>query len=248
MISSPAWTDAPMSPSLTEDDIHLWLLRLDPPAGKLAEFASVLDGREQERAERFHFDRDRSRFVAAHGALRLILGGYLACEPRAVVFGHSPRGKPFVPGTTIRFNLSHSGSIGLVALAADAEIGCDVEQITERVPIDDLAARFFSDAERRALAVLPLGERRAAFFACWTQKEAFVKARSEGLTLPLDAFDVCVHETGGLRATRPDSGEASRWWMTSIAPPPGYAGAICVEAKARGPVRHWRFADTPTVG
>lgn len=237
-----------MPPSLNSDEVHLWVLGLDPPAGELAHSASVLDASERQRAERFHFDHDRSRFVAAHGALRIILGGYLACEPRAVVLDHGRRGKPFVPGEPIRFNLSHSGSVGLVALAAEAQIGCDVEQVTERVPVNDLAARFFSEAECRVLMALPPAERRAAFFACWTQKEAFVKARGEGLTLPLDAFDVCLSGVGGLLRTRPNASEASLWWMTSLTPAAGYAGAVCVEGKAGRVLRQWHFAASPTVG
>ena len=242
-----AWTDALTHPPLHEGEVHLWVLALDPLPGKLAEFASLLDRREKERAARFHFERDRTRFVAAHGALRVILGGYLACDPRVIPFEHAPRGKPFVPGSEVRFNLSHSGSVGLVALVAGAEVGCDVEKVSERVPIDELAARFFSASEREALASLPGPERRTAFFACWTQKEAFVKARGEGLTLPLDAFDVSIHEPGGLRATRPQADEASRWWMASVAPAPGYAGAICVEAAGPRVLRHWRLADNTSV-
>ena len=242
------WTDALTQPPLHEGEVHLWVVALDPSPGQLADFASLLDGREKERAARFHFERHCVRFVAAHGALRVILGGYLACDPRLVAFEHAARGKPFVPGSVVRFNLSHSGSVGLVALVSGVEVGCDVEKIRERVPIDELAARFFSASEREALARLPGPERRTAFFACWTQKEAFVKARGEGLTLPLDAFDVSIHAPGGLRATRPEADEASRWWMESVAPAPGYAGAVCVEAAGPRVLRHWRLPDAHSLG
>nr|QEO74446.1 4'-phosphopantetheinyl transferase [uncultured bacterium] len=194
----------------------------------MAAAAELLSTDERDRAARFRFDHHRDRFVIAHGALRVILGRYLRGAPAAVELDVGASGKPFAPRTDLRFNLSHSGTEALVAVTAGRDVGCDIEEISERVPIDRLAARFFSLADQAALAAFQADDRRAAFFRCWTRKEAYVKAVGDGLSLALDRFDVTVTGPATLLATRPDASEAGRWAMVDVPCPSGYAGAVCV--------------------
>jgi 4'-phosphopantetheinyl transferase len=144
---------------------------------------------ELERAGRFRFARDRRRFVAGRTILRRELSRRLDCTPGEITFAYGPYGKPAVDG--IAFNVSHSGGTALFAFTADAELGVDVElHAHARADDDTVAERFFSPTEVASLREHPRGEQSAAFLRCWTRKEAFVKARGDGLSLPLHDFDV----------------------------------------------------------
>jgi 4'-phosphopantetheinyl transferase len=151
---------------------------------------TVLSADERERAARFRFERDRRRFVAGRSALRSLIASYLGAAPVEVEFGYGPQGKPFVSGSTLSFNVSHSGGCALYAVASCFEIGVDVELLDHARFDDGVAERFFSPQEVATLHTLRQAERPHAFLRCWTRKEAFIKARGEGLSLPLHDFDV----------------------------------------------------------
>lgn len=239
-IDASPWPAGPERPDLGDGrEVHVWRAALDQPVDRLDALGALLSADEAERAARFRFERDRVRFVAAHGALRIELARYLAVAPRDLRFEVGAHGKPRVPGSDVRFNLSHSGDVGLVAVAWRRDVGCDVEWVSERPRADELAERFFSPAERVALAAVPDAERRAAFFDCWARKEAFVKARGEGLSLPLDSFDVAVTGAPRILATRPDPAEAARWQLLALDPSPGYAAALCVAGSEPIAQRCW---------
>lgn len=119
------------------------------------------------------------------------------------------------------------------------EIGVDVEQVRGNSDLDAIARRFFSGREQSELFALPEEERVAAFFRCWTRKEAYIKATGDGLSLPLSQFDVALApgEKNALLATRPDESEAERWLMQEVPAGAGYVAALCV----RG--RDWKLKD-----
>jgi 4'-phosphopantetheinyl transferase len=146
---------------------------------------------------------------------------------------HSEHGKPSLANAAadIRFSVSHSGGLALLAVARGREVGVDLEAIREDVETDKLAERFFSEQEWQSLRLLPPEQRVPAFFRCWTCKEAFVKAQGVGLSRSLGSFDVDVNPEGGGRlvATRPDPGEAGRWSLHEIEAEPGYVAAVAVE-------------------
>ena len=153
---------------------------------------SALSDDECERAARFRFDRDRRRFVAGRSALRSLVGSYLDVAPDEVAFEYGPQGKPFVPGATLSFNVSHSGGQAVYAFGSGLEVGVDVELLDHARYGDDVAERFFSPQEVATLRGLAPAMRPDAFLRCWTRKEAFIKARGEGLSLPLDEFRRCL--------------------------------------------------------
>ncbi len=219
------------------EDVHVVRILLDGPCDE-----TVLDEGERRRADRFMFERDRRRFIAAHAWMRVVLGRCLDRPPASLQFAAGAHGKPSLvdPPVDLRFNLSHGGERALLAVTLGREVGVDVEQ--ER-PIEEvvLADRFFSSAESARLQALPAEEHRAAFFRCWTRKESFIKAVGDGLTFPLGSFEVSLADEDApqLLHTCSAPGQAvERWRVVSLAIDRGYAAALTAEAGS-WQVRRW---------
>jgi 4'-phosphopantetheinyl transferase len=220
---------------LGRDEVHVWHATLSQTPSQIESFLHSLAADEQARAERFYFERDREHFVVARGVLRAILGGYLNRAPESLSFCYSSHGKPALAGESdahaIHFNVSHSHGVALYAVTRGREVGIDLERIRPGVEVVEIAERFFSPREVAMLQALPTEFQCEAFFRCWTRKEAYIKARGEGLSLPLDQFDVSLApgEAATILGTRPNPSEASRWFLQEIASAPGYEAAVAVE-------------------
>jgi 4'-phosphopantetheinyl transferase len=246
-----SWETAPPRPewpALPCEEVHVWRALLDAPAERVRRLLEVLAPDERERAARFHFERDRRRFAVARGLLRTILGSYLNSGPAALRFEYGAQGKPaLAPGhnsDSLRFNVSHSEGVALFALARAREVGVDVERVSGRVECEEIAGHFFSPGEVARLRALPAEMREAAFFDCWTRKEAYIKARGEGLSLPLDGFDVSLApgEPAALLANRLDPSEVARWSLRALAPWPGFAAAVAAEGRGWR-LKCWRLPE-----
>jgi 4'-phosphopantetheinyl transferase len=241
-ITEPGFQIAPHL-ALPEDEVHLWRADLEAIRADESRWQTLLSSDESTRAARFHFSRDRQRFVASRALLRTILGSYLATDPSGLSFSYSQKEKPSLGpehrASGISFNISHSGGVALFAFTRRREIGVDVEQLRSDFDLEAIARRFFSAYEQKQLAALPPEEKADAFFRCWTRKEAHIKATGDGLSLPLTQFDVSLGtgETNALLATRPDGAEAGRWLLRDVSGGPGYVAALCV----RG--RDWKLRD-----
>jgi 4'-phosphopantetheinyl transferase len=224
---------------LRSDEIDIWHGTLS--ATQLDELPShdLLSEDETARMMRFHFHKDRQDFLFCRSMLRILLASYLGSPPAELRFAYSAHGKPSlaISSGSLEFNLSHSHGNFLVAITLGRKVGVDIECLNRDLNVLDIAQRFFSPAERQALETLPSVLRHDAFFACWTRKEAFVKARGEGLSCPLDSFDVSViaDEESVSLATRPDASAASRWTVRSLNGFPDYKAAVAVESKNAGP-------------
>jgi 4'-phosphopantetheinyl transferase len=235
MISPYLWLCAPERLALPRNEVHVWRAALNADPIDLERLRATLTTDEQARAARFHFPKDQQHFVAARGTLRMILARYLGRAPDQFKFCYNPFGKPELapPGDTggLRFNLSHSQGLALYALICDHEIGVDLEGVRADFEWEDIASRTLAPAEVEALRLVPAALRAEAFFNCWTRKEAFVKARGEGLSLPLDQFEVSVApgEPARLLRTAGDLHEASQWSIRELEPAPGYRAAIAVK-------------------
>lgn len=220
--------------SLAENEVHLWGIELDAVASGEPRWRTVLSPDEVARADRFHFARDRQNFTATRALLRMVLGSYVGCDASKLTFIYSDKGRPLLGANyalPLRFNVSHSGTRAVLAFSLGRDVGIDVERIRHNLDCDLLAERYFSPAEQKALAGLPLQERCSGFFRCWTRKEAYIKAHGAGLSLPLDSFDVSIirGEQNTLLATRPDASEAARWSLCDVDAGEGYAAALCVK-------------------
>lgn len=229
------WPPAPTILAPAEDEVHVWRASLEADSAKVQRLEHLLSSDERERADRFHFPRDRAAFVVARGTLRHLLGRYLDADPEQLRFSYTSYGKPSLhaPGgsAALRFNLSHSGGLVLYAVSHGRELGIDVETIRTQVVEEPLAERFFAPGEVAALRSLPAGQQPEAFFACWTRKEAYIKAKGEGLSMPLESFEVSLlpGEPAALRRTEGDPDEAGRWSLVTLEMEPGYAAALAVQ-------------------
>lgn len=234
--------------ALQAGDVHVWYVDLAAGAGAVARLATGLADDERVRAGRFRFDRDARRFVVARSALRAVIGRYLGLAPGSVEFTYGVHGKPGLGGVhaVLGFNLSHSGEVAVAAVGWRRALGVDVEL---RRPLPDLAAlaaRSFAPRERAVLEALPEVERPAAFFRCWTRKEAFIKATGEGLAQALDGFVVSLGpgESARFLDIGGDHAALARWSLHDLSPPVGYTGALVVEGAVRAVrVRAWSAAE-----
>jgi 4'-phosphopantetheinyl transferase len=208
----------------------------------------ILAQDERERADRYVRAEDRSRFIVGRGVLRTILGSYTGLDPDHLRFGYNPFGKPALAaaaeGQAIHFNVSHADGLALIAVTGAREVGVDVERIRPDLGTGEIAERFFSRVEVAALRALPAARRLEAFFACWTRKEAYLKARGEGLSLPLDRFDVSLgpEQPAALLAVHDDPAEAVRWSLRELVPGPDHVAALAVEGHMWH-LRCWQWPD-----
>ena len=216
------------------DEVHVWRVSLDQPRARVQGLFDTLSPEEKERASRFHFQRDCNHFIVARGILRQTLGIYMSVEPHRLRLGYYPYGKPYLTdmnGSDLRFNLSHSHGLALLALSRGRELGINIEYMRPEVAEEQIAERFFSRREVASLKALSALQQAEAFFNCWTRKEAYIKAKGEGLSMPLDMFDVSLApgEPAALLETRPDPGERARWAMMDLAPGGNFKAALVVE-------------------
>lgn len=221
--------------SLSSGTVDIWHIGIEPPPDKIAEARTLLSPDELGRAARFHFDIHRNRYIAGRAALRTILAQYLGVSAKALAFIYGEKGKPalasHVNARTLEFNLSHSHDRALLGITVGSTLGVDIERINLEFGTDEIATHFFSAFEVDTLLAVPKPERGATFFSCWTRKEAYIKAVGDGLSLPLDSFDVAFGpgvEAALLRVEAATDAPA-RWRMYDIPAPEGYAAAIAVE-------------------
>jgi 4'-phosphopantetheinyl transferase len=230
-----SWFPSPETPVLGKDEVHVWRANLGLEPFRIQSLRQLLPPDEQSRADRFYFAKDREHFIAAHGLLRVILAFYLHMEPERLHFCYSPYGKPALTSilgqNALSFNMSHSHGLALYGFTRGRKIGIDLEYIYTDIVCEDIAERFFSPVEKAVLRALPPEIRHEAFFNCWTRKEAYVKARGQGLSFPLNKFDVSLApgEPAKLLNVEEEPREVSRWLLRELEPGPNYTAALAVE-------------------
>lgn len=238
MSKSVRWS-TPVEPlSLQDGEVHVWRAKLDQSDDLLERFRKTLSADEIDRANRFHFERHRRDYLVGRGLLRELVRRYAGARPEGLEFAYGAYGKPALSGPDrLRFNVSHSGGVALFAFTENRDVGIDVERIRVDFVSEDIARRFFSAVEVESLSALPVEERVAAFFRCWTRKEAFIKATGKGLSQSLDGFDVTLTAKAVLLRVSDD--DVGRWKLFDVAVGEGYAGALAVE----GGVSRLRYCE-----
>ncbi len=227
-VSTPASVDD-VSPALRDQDIDCWLFSLDAAATQ-----ETLDAGERARAERFHFDRDRVRFIAGHDRIRRILGRYVGLEPDAIRFEVGDHGRPRLAAQNLNFNYSRSGGHALLAVSLAPVLGADLEEVRFSDDLKDVANQSFAPAEQRALDALSADDWASGFFAAWTRKEAVLKAIGTGLATPLNAFEVAIspHAPPAIVRAEGAAAIAADWTLLSFNPFDGYQAAIATDFAA----------------
>ncbi len=236
--------------TLAGGDVHLWHIALERGEDLVTELRRFLSAAELERADRYRFDRHRRRFIVRRAAMRQIVATYVQAPPQALSLSYTGRGKPSLSPADnpddIRFNLTDSHELALLAVARGRELGVDVEYIRDGPADEKIARRFFSSGEVSDLISLPADQRRAAFFACWTRKEAYIKALGEGLSAPLDQFRVSLlpGEPAALLESQFAPAETQRWSMQAIDVGRAYVAALAIEGLI-GELHQYDWSSSP---
>ncbi len=229
------WITPPPLPPLCDDEVHVWVITA-PAAGDevLGALGRILDAEEAVRASRFKFERDRRLFMAAHGALRLMLAAALGLPPQELTFTHTPQGKPRLAGslnrTDLRFNLTHSDQTIGIATSLSREVGIDIEKVRTDLNLVRLARRFLPSHQAAELEQAAAQDRPEAFFRLWTRREALLKASGNGLGGDLrEGRGITAGNSGSTPQPALQDDKKTRWHCLSFDPGDGMAGAVAAE-------------------
>lgn len=208
----------------TGQGIDVYTIPLQARGARLDRLSEILSPEEHTRIAKFRFAKSRRQAVVCRGTLREVLAQYVNGDPAAIRFAYNAHGKPRLPGSEVRFNLSHSGDWAMLAVSRDREVGIDIQRIDSRFAQEQMPERFFSPHETAQLRALPALLRTEAFFRCWTRKQAYIKARGLGVALALDSFDVTFGP-----GDPPALARAGNWSIENLVAPAGYAAAVVAE-------------------
>jgi 4'-phosphopantetheinyl transferase len=226
------WLSSPDNLILDDREVHVWRADLDLNESFQSSFLQLLSSDEKNRAKKFRFKKDCQRFITARGILRLLIGKYLEINPGEISFRYGEFGKPGVASNnSLQFNISHSQNVALFAFTKKFNIGVDVEFVNPDIEVKEIATSFFSTNEIKNLLALPENQQTLGFFYCWTRKEAFIKAVGEGLSFPLDKFEVSLEpdKPAKLLATNWHPKDVSRWSIYSLSPERNFVGSLVIE-------------------
>ncbi len=232
---SVVWSNGLGDERIGNEHVHVWRVDLSVADTRVPTLEGVLSLDERARAARVSRGENRRRFVVSRAVLRCLLSQYAEVAPEQLRFGYGPHGKPGLESTGLAqglgFNVSHSGDVILYAVARGRSIGIDVEYERPRSNFMRIAERFFSIEECEALHAFPERDRPSAFYRCWTRKEAYVKARGDGIAAGLDTFSVSIDEEPCLLRSDEGPAEVARWSMVDIVVEDGYVSALCAEGR-----------------
>jgi 4'-phosphopantetheinyl transferase len=223
---------------LPPGEIHLWLASYDEIGDERlhAAYRDLLDPAEREQEPRFYFARDRRRYLVTRALVRTVLSRYVPLSPAAWSFSANAYGRPQIVNPQgqeagLAFNLSHTHSLIVLGVTSRGELGVDVENIRAREVSIGIADRYFAPEEVAALRAAPAQQQQYRFFEYWTFKEAYIKARGMGLSLPLDKFSFHYPDDVSVEiAIQPElSDDPSRWQFWQFRPADEYLLAICAE-------------------
>jgi 4'-phosphopantetheinyl transferase len=232
-----SWPDVNINTRLGAGEVHVWCVQLNISDKHLLYFQRSLAPDESRRASRFHFERDRKRYIAKHGLLREILGNYLSIHPAEVQFAYNPHGKPFLlndlQAQNLNFNISSSGDLALFVFLRGRQVGVDIEKIRQNIEFEELVERFFSENERKAFQLVKPKSKLQTFFCIWARKEAYIKAQGQGLSVPISRFDVFIdpHNKAEIFVADREAMEKDCWSLRDLDPALGYAAALAVQGK-----------------
>ena len=222
--------------SASPDRIDIWVTRPDraSDSGLLAQYRALLTADEQARMQRFIRDQDRHRFLVTRALTRSVLGRYLSMDGAALAFGKNRYGRPFLDNggeaaRSLSFNITHTHDCVVLGVTRQRTLGIDIESTGRDAATLGIADRYFSALECRALNALPAARQRQRFFAYWTLKESYIKARGMGLAIPLGkfSFDFADSDTFEFDADPSLSDNPAQWRFWQIGIDPDFLVSIC---------------------
>lgn len=225
------WSTPGVFPVLTLNQVHLWSINLNKIEETPEQLIATLSADELERAERYRFSKDRNTYITARAKLRRLIARYLKTDASSVHFLYNDQGKPYIDSDfPLQFNVSHSQDMILIGFTLEHLIGVDIEHDKRSIEIPQIARSFFSKSETWKLLALPEQQQQQAFYNCWTKKEAFIKAKGGGLSIPLDKFEVSLlpEEPARLKAIDWDQQDVASWNLMSFKIGEDYTGASIV--------------------
>ncbi|WP_373650392.1 4'-phosphopantetheinyl transferase superfamily protein [Schlesneria sp. DSM 10557] len=246
------WLPISLPLELSADVVHVVRLKLDLPLEHWLPFSDVLSEEERQRAARFRFDEPRRQFVTCRGTLRKLLGSLCRISPNAIEFQYGPHGKPGLMVrqadsriSELQFSVSHSGSLGLIALSVGKAVGVDVEEFSPAVKHHQLAERYFAPPEAQELKRLPAELQLSGFYRGWTCKEAYIKALGTGLSHSLSSFQVTIDPARPASLCHIDGKprEPDRWTAMALDVGARYAAALMI-AEPNCRVQCWDWSVT----
>jgi 4'-phosphopantetheinyl transferase len=217
------------------NEVHIRFTRLDLEDDDQSRLERRLAEEERSRADRLKIELARNRFIAGRAFLRETLASYLEVEPEALLLGEGEWGKPYIAQGKgcgmLSFNLSHAAGLAVLAVSLKREVGIDIEKTAKELPYRNIARMFFSPREQEELFTLPPDEQLAAFYRCWSRKEAYLKGCGRGFSVPSGNFDVSLlpGQKPALIEHRLSPGESGRWSLLDIPAPEGFCAALAVE-------------------
>jgi 4'-phosphopantetheinyl transferase len=230
------WQPANLAPQSNPAEIHLWRAWLTERSGEDETGWQVLSAEERARAGRFHFSLHRQRFVRSHALVRGILALYTGLPPAELQFRSAANGKPgLAHAGGLRFNLSHSEDLMVLAVGWRGALGVDIEVHSERLVWRDIAGNYFSPRELLTIeAEADEAARLAKFYRAWTLKEAYLKALGDGLAGLLEQVEVDLENLADPDFSRLPGGELEqhRWQVYGFKPASGASGALVTESGA----------------
>lgn len=252
---------APEGRALRPDEVHLWLAPLDPPPARAQAWLRSLSPEEVGRARSIASAAARRRWSVGRATLRHLLSRYTGTEPERLRLAREPGGRPRLsdglPGRELHFSLSRSGERVLIAVARTPSLGVDLELVRSLAAPGPLVRRCLTARERAALGRLPRAERPRAILACWTRKEALLKARGVGLRVAPASVEVGLGIRSPPARTRSDDAASSGrtgaglrardgwcfrardgWCLGTLEPAPGYVASLAVRGHG------WRLLGT----
>lgn len=221
-------------------DVHVWRIELDAPVSQV--HADTLSAAERAKGGRFLFESDQRRYMAGHAALRWVLSLYAGQGPEELDLRETPNGKPILHGSSLAFNLSHSGAIALLAVAAAGQVGVDVQHIRSLPDEMSIARTLFASGEIAHLETLTGDERRLMFFRFWTCREAMLKAAGVGLSGT--GLEIGLDAGGTIFVRSPPSGWNAVAMLNELRLGTGCLAAVAWSPRApQAVVRHFDFKD-----
>ncbi|MCW9012433.1 MAG: 4'-phosphopantetheinyl transferase superfamily protein [Gammaproteobacteria bacterium] len=221
-----AWHTSNENLSLDDNTIHIWLNYLNIHQARLKHLYPYLSEEEKERSEKFKFFKHRKRFIASHGFMRSVLSTYFHKSAGELKFCYSERGKPELLLTAdepdIRFNLSHSNNLAILAVCKNHPIGIDIEYMGRKNEWAKLIRRFFTPTEQAGIFSLPEKQQKNAFFQVWTRKEAHMKVTGQGLHLAPGQFSVSIPPEPARFIENLKNRTENHWYMQDIILPEMY--------------------------